>query len=304
MRIGVLIDNYNYARFLEGCLASVLAQTREADEIVVVDDGSTDGSRELLERLSASHPTAPIHLVFKPNGGQLSAFNAGAAVATADVVCFLDSDDEFEPGYLAEVERCFRADSGLDVLYTAHTRVFEDGRRLAARWRDGRLPPQRLESVVLLKYAGGPTSTIAVSGPALRRILPAGDEPAWRVSADDVLVMKAAANGMARRNCARPLVRYRIHGSNLFHGRSLPAAELKRRRARRLRLLAPDIAALNALPPGELAALYRDEIRQTPRSAVAMWRRALLVLRLPVRARLRPRLAWDFLAWCLLGPRA
>lgn len=303
MKIAVLIDNYNYARFLEGCLASVLAQSRPADEIIVVDDGSTDDSRAVLDRIVDANRSAPIRIVAKPNGGQLSAFNAGAAATQADVVCFLDSDDEFESAYLAEVERSFDGDSALDVLYTAYTRVFEDGRRVTTHWPDARMPPQRLETAFLLKYCGGPTSCIAVSRKALDRLLPARDEAAWRVSADDVLVMKSAASGMVRRTGSRPCIRYRIHGGNLFHGRKLPQVELLRRRARREVLLAEEIASLSGLPAAGLAALGAEEIESSPRDAVAIWRRACLVARLPVPWYHRPGLAIAWIRWLVLGPR-
>src|SRR5207302_4981495 len=84
----VVVNNHNYERFVGEAVESALAQTYPHTEVVVVDDGSTDGSRDVLERFRGD-----IQLVLKPNGGQRSAFNAGLERSSGDLVCFLDADD-------------------------------------------------------------------------------------------------------------------------------------------------------------------------------------------------------------------
>lgn len=96
MRVSVVIDNYNYARFLGDALDSALAQTWGDVEVILVDDGSTDESAAVADRYGDR-----IHAVFKPNGGQASAFNAGFARSTGDIVIFVDSDDVMHPDYAA-----------------------------------------------------------------------------------------------------------------------------------------------------------------------------------------------------------
>ncbi len=88
----VLINNYNYGRYLGEAIESVLAQTYSHLEIIVVDDGSTDNSREVLEAYAGR-----VVAVMKENGGQASAFNAGFAASHGDIIFFLDSDDLFLP---------------------------------------------------------------------------------------------------------------------------------------------------------------------------------------------------------------
>ncbi len=114
MKIAVIVDNYNYARFIGEALLSVKNQVRAADQIIVVDDGSTDNSLEVLNDLKSSLPN--LQIVAKPNGGQLSAFNAAVEKVQADVVTFLDSDDWYHPEYLAEVEKQFISGKA-DVLF-------------------------------------------------------------------------------------------------------------------------------------------------------------------------------------------
>src|SRR5437762_9779476 len=84
----IIIDNYNYGRFLRDAIDSALAQTYPHAEVIVVDDGSTDNSREVI----ASYGDR-IKPILKENGGQGSAFNAGFAASSGDVILFLDADD-------------------------------------------------------------------------------------------------------------------------------------------------------------------------------------------------------------------
>lgn len=96
--VSIAINNYNYARFLPEAIDSALNQTYPHTEVIVVDDGSTDNSREII----ASYADKIIP-VFKKNGGQASAFNAGFAASRGDIICFLDADDVFLPEKAAEV---------------------------------------------------------------------------------------------------------------------------------------------------------------------------------------------------------
>ena len=88
----IIINNYNYGVFLREAVDSALNQTYLNTEVIVVDDGSTDRSREII----ASYGDQIIP-VLKGNGGQASAFNAGFAASRGEVVFFLDSDDILLP---------------------------------------------------------------------------------------------------------------------------------------------------------------------------------------------------------------
>lgn len=101
MKLSTIIPVYNVKPYLRQCVDSVLAQTYQDLEIILVDDGSTDGSGQLADEIcstpnglisSSPHCLKCIH---QPNGGLSSARNAGLKVATGDYVAFLDSDDVY-----------------------------------------------------------------------------------------------------------------------------------------------------------------------------------------------------------------
>lgn len=87
MKVSVIICTYNYAHFLPQCLDSVFAQTRPPDEIIVVDDGSTDETPEVVSRYEG------VCYLRQEHAGKAVAFNTGFEVAKGDIICHLDADD-------------------------------------------------------------------------------------------------------------------------------------------------------------------------------------------------------------------
>lgn len=104
-RLTIVIVNYNYGRYVGDAIESALVQRTKAWQIIVVDDGSTDNSRAVMERYNNR-----VQLIFTENGGQRSAYNAGFSQATGDVILFLDSDDMLDPDALTEIATCFSED--------------------------------------------------------------------------------------------------------------------------------------------------------------------------------------------------
>src|SRR5216684_2468586 len=95
----VIITAYNYARFLPRCLESVLGQSQPADEIIVVDDGSTDQTPEVVSAFPA------VRYIRQNNAGKAAAFNRGFDVSKGDLICHLDSDDYWLPEKLERVTK-------------------------------------------------------------------------------------------------------------------------------------------------------------------------------------------------------
>ena len=223
-----LVSNYNYADFIGQALESALSQTVPFDEIIVVDDGSTDGSLELLASKYAEHPT--IQIVSKPNAGQLSCFNEGFAQATGDVVFFLDADDVYEPNYVEQALEVYRRDRNCDFVFCGH-RKFGQRDCVDLPFADDRdLGYSVILTVHFREWIGAPTSCISMRRRILEKILPLPFTNDWRTRADDCLVFGASLAGARKHYIAQPLVRYRVHGDNHFCGRSVDRFATYRRR--------------------------------------------------------------------------
>jgi GT2 family glycosyltransferase len=103
--ISVIIPTFDRRSVLQEAVESVLAQRYRDIEVIVVDDGSTDGTDELMQRRFGDDPR--VRYRYQPNAGVSSARNAGLDLATGDYVAFLDSDDSWEPWHLALVHAGF-----------------------------------------------------------------------------------------------------------------------------------------------------------------------------------------------------
>jgi glycosyltransferase involved in cell wall biosynthesis len=116
VKISVVIPAYNAARFLPRCLESVFGQTLKAEEIIVVNDGSTDDTAALAEKLGAK-------VVSRPNGGLSAARNTGIQSASNEWIALLDADDMWAPEKLERQALSVRPDT---VLVYTGIRVFDD----------------------------------------------------------------------------------------------------------------------------------------------------------------------------------
>lgn len=104
--IVAIIPVYNGAKYIERAILSVLAQTVQPAEFLVIDDGSTDDSREVIQRLAAEHPL--VRLVTKENGGQSSARNLGVKSSSSPLIAFLDQDDAWYQNHLEKLSEPFQ----------------------------------------------------------------------------------------------------------------------------------------------------------------------------------------------------
>ena len=93
--VSVIVPAYNSVDYLRACVASILAQTYRNIEVILVDDGSTDGTHELCDELAAMDPR--LHVIHQPNGGIGAAQNAGLDAARGAFITFCDNDDLMSP---------------------------------------------------------------------------------------------------------------------------------------------------------------------------------------------------------------
>jgi glycosyltransferase involved in cell wall biosynthesis len=199
-KVSIVISNFNYGRFLGDAIDSALAQTYANTEVIVVDDGSTDNSAEVIERRGDR-----VLALFKANGGQASAFNVGFQASTGDLILFLDSDDVLEPKAVEAVVREWR-DGTVRTLFPL-TATDKNGKQLGRRVGGNALPSPLYGSFGV----GSPTSGNVFARSALEKIMPI-PESVWRVCPDFYLT---AVNLFGDVGCLRqPLASYRLHGSN------------------------------------------------------------------------------------------
>lgn len=174
----IVVPVYNTAQYLEKCIGSLLGQSNGDLEVLAVDDGSTDGSGQMLEAIARRDPR--LRVFAKPNGGQGSARNLGLAEARGRYVAFVDSDDTVHPDLLARAADLL-ADPTLDIVSFRLAFHDEAGRTVAARgpthafrsegdaiFRDAMLDRNFLSSACNKVYRRGLLTDNAIRFPELR----------------------------------------------------------------------------------------------------------------------------------------
>ncbi len=210
--VSLIINNYNYGRYLYSAIDSALTQKYENKEIIVVDDGSTDNSREIINKFGNF-----IVPIFKANGGQASAINAGFTVASGQYIFFLDADDYWKPEKIMTCIDAFQCSPECSFLQHNMIRVNENDEQL------GVLKEQKLSEGNLdirkafgMHYVLVPTSGKGFARAVLDKIMPI-PEHIFRIRADFYLQTMAVFHTKV---CAinQPLGFYRVHGHNLYSG--------------------------------------------------------------------------------------
>jgi glycosyltransferase involved in cell wall biosynthesis len=262
-----IINNYNYRDFVVEACESALRQTRPFDQILVVDDGSIDGSQQLLRDHYGDREN--LEMIFKRNEGQLSTFNAGFEAARGELVFFLDADDAFEAGYAAAVVDTYEQHPDIDFLFCAHRKFGEVEEVEGGAGRDRDLGYSVIYTLFARRWIGAPTSCLSMRRSVLERILPVPHLEDWRTRADDCLVLGASAVGARKFYLDRPLVRYRIHAKNLYMRRRYDKVRDYRRKLAVNRLLhllvlrmGYDRRRLSEFAHREFRTISRPDLRQ------------------------------------------
>jgi enterobacterial common antigen flippase len=221
--VSIIVNNFNYARFLNQSVNSALAQTYPRTEVIVVDDASTDGSQELIR----SFGDRVVPVLQAKNGGQGAAMNAGFLACKGDVIIFLDADDYLYPRVAETVASLYKAGVGI-IQYRLHL-VDEDGRIIdlypprEIRFDNGDVRKKLTETG---RFEGTVTSGLAFGRKALAAVLPI---PAnrFRIAADGYLVTAVPFHGNVLA-IEQPLGAYRRHGGSLWSTASTMAGRFRR----------------------------------------------------------------------------
>lgn len=215
MRVSVVVDNHNYERFLREAIDSALAQEHPDVEVIVVDDGSSDGSREAIAEYGED-----VRPLLKEKGGQASALNAGFRASSGDAVIFLDADDTLLPGAVAEVARLFR-DPGVVKVHWPLWEIDDQGRRTGNVRPRGDLLEGDISGLLRYtpEYLTPPQSGTAWTRSFLEAVLPLPEQGFESGGADTFLAIQAVAFG-GLGAAAEPLGEYRLHSASQWTGRT------------------------------------------------------------------------------------
>lgn len=220
--VSIVIPSYNHALYLAQCMDSALNQTYADVEVVVVDDGSTDASREWLLRYEG-HPRVRVFL--QENAGAHAAINRGVSLARGEYIAILNSDDVYMPNRVERLLQEARKRAGPALLFSTVQAIDENGQPhpadfgwnrmvadMFARWRSD---PSRIDSLAFGNLA------ISTSNFFFRRDLwpLTGPFKSYRFVHDWEFVLRTARLGPEFWALIdEPLLQYRLHGKNTILG--------------------------------------------------------------------------------------
>jgi glycosyltransferase involved in cell wall biosynthesis len=222
LSVSVIICNYNYADYVGAAIDSALDLNWPMVEVVVVDDGSTDTSRDVIERY-----TDRLIVIFQANYGQASAYNAGFARSHGEVVIFLDSDDLLHPDLMRELVAVWRP--GLSKVQFQMQMIDAEGRPTGTLFPQYHFVPTseqiRTWAAATFTYPTPPGSGNAYSRSFLEKIFPL--EQSTDRAADSFCLAAAPFLGDIV-TIPKPLVSYRVHGRNYVAMKALNQDHLAR----------------------------------------------------------------------------
>ena len=239
----IVVNNYNYASYLSEALDSALEQIKPDDELIVVDDGSTDASADVL---ALYETRSGVRIIRQENQGQMKAVRVGIKAAKADVVVLLDSDDVLLPGYLQRLRDIYDENHDISfVMAAAEVRgsnpqtTQRNAKYLAQMaFPQGAIGKTKWASLMFYEFVGTPTSGISLHTDLAKRIMSMPDSmdttrnissrltKVLRIpevearktgfTADGVIVRTASILGANKFYETVPGFVYRIHGANQF----------------------------------------------------------------------------------------
>jgi glycosyltransferase involved in cell wall biosynthesis len=221
LTFSVIITNYNYRDYVGEAIDSVLAQTRAAAQVIVMDDGSTDGSAAWLAERYGTDERVTLRCV--SNGGQLSAFVKGMEGVTGDIVCFLDADDHWDKDYLARIGEVYESRRDVDFVFTDVNLFGNEQGIVGYADRATDLGYTAISTWVTAYWYGAATSALSMRRLWAQRVLdlPHTFLTTWRISADNCLVFGTSVLGARKYFLPTGMVHYRVHGANgWWHARA------------------------------------------------------------------------------------
>ncbi len=205
-RVSVIIPVYNCERYISQAIESILAQTYQSYEIIVIDDGSTDNTRLVLQPYIET-----IHYVYQENQGVSVARNHGIDLARGELIAFLDADDFFLPDKLTAQVGVFDAQPNLGIVHSGWRRVNQEGETIKDETPWNYVPKLDLEGWLRWKPIGT-MGTLMFRRHWLKQV---GSFQSGLGQAEDVdLTLRLALRGCEAEWLRQSTVCYRQHDRN------------------------------------------------------------------------------------------
>ena len=252
MKIGIVTISYNQAKYLPRAIESVNVADPQHLEYVIVDPGSTDGSRQLIERYRRRFS----RVIFEPDQGPPDGLNKGFAATSAEILGYLNSDDCFTPGALDFVLRYFEQHREIDVLCGAIRIIDEQGRPSVRRRTPDRIDLRRYayESCFFWQQATffRRDAFLATAGFNL------GSRTAW----DGELVVDMALAGCRFAYTNKLLGDFRIYGDSITGSGRLRDALRSDRTHLREKIIAAGFPPASGMEVKVMQTLYKFNLRR------------------------------------------
>lgn len=216
--ISIIIPIYNSESYLRRCLDSIICQDFQDCEIILIDDGSTDGSATMCQHYSSKYDN--IIFIHKENGGVSSARNAGLDIAQGDYICFIDSDDWVESTYLQTLRSYVKNENSIDILFFSMFLCSSDKKEIISLSNSICKNRQAVENeIYALRYAGERD----VFGWTWDKIFKADIIRKWHIRfhedvsfrEDELFTFEFCRHIMSLQTIDLPLYNYRISNSGL-----------------------------------------------------------------------------------------
>lgn len=211
--ISVIVPLYNHVRYIRQSIESVLLQGDIVREVIVIDDGSTDGSIEVMRDLAGLDR----RIVFsaRPNQGAHQTISTGLMHASSPLLAILNSDDMYAPGRLTRLAAALELDAGADLACSSIGFIDGDGMATANAWHAEALDAYKASGQLGLSLMNA-NFVMTTSNIVMRRRLigEIGLMAPLRYAHDLDFLLRAAANGRRLAFIDEPLLSYRWHGTN------------------------------------------------------------------------------------------
>lgn len=221
--VSIIINNYNYERFLPEAIDSSLRQTYPNTQVIVVDDCSTDNSRDVI----ASYGERIISILHQENGKQAAALNSGFSASHGEIILFLDADDYLLPTAVERIVEAWKPGFGkihyrLQVVNTESQPLGYFIPSIGMKLAYGEVWRKLLQTS---SYVSSPMSGNAYHRSTLIKVFPIPNE--YKTTADDYLMISSPFYGRII-NIEAPLGCYRVHNSNQWALHSVSGSRFRR----------------------------------------------------------------------------